>query len=323
MTEVSVKTEISESLQKNSFFTTCSKIWFNLTLICCTLPPVILAYGVMGFQYFFPFGHPHVLVVEGIYKMFLRNCWLTFRILNPQISITYDKDFAKQIKEMTKPTDKPRMLIINHVSFLDAIYVTSVLPNSVMFSVRTLASIGIMRLPAIGTICYAAGHIVVYFKGATTGISKSDDFVVDPTKVQKMGEYVQTHIHNRGYFILCPEGKLNAVDERKLQNFRYGGFKTIEEHDMKVYGMAWTGFGTVWPVGSIGGTPSKAQCKLFPVFPDGAKEAVKKIEEDKPGSTVKIDPKAEKPESNCKILAETAQEIFQGHLDSLWGKKSD
>jgi len=211
---------------------------------------------------------------------------------------------------------KPVMILINHASFLDAMLYCAFCPTRTLVQVRTrtLASVGIMRLPCVGQIVASCGHIGVNFSAVKTGTDTSDDFSVDSASAQKMMNRVNEHLSSgKGWLSMCPEGRLNQGSGRQLQPFRFGGFKSVDEYDMEVWGFGLAGCSSCWPAAGLGGSPAKITVNLFPIFPNGAKAYIEGLDEKE-----KQPEDGGKPSGNFKILARDAQHIFQKKLDSMW-----
>lgn len=209
---------------------------------------------------------------------------------------------------------KPVMILLNHVSFLDAMLFCAFVPTWTLWGnrPRTLCSVGIMRIPVLGQIIGTCGHIPVVFSSVKTGIDTGSDFAIKSSDASKMMNRVNEHLHSHGWLAMCPEGKLNPGSERQLQSFRFGGFKTVEEFDMEVWGWGLTGCGDFWPAGGVGGKPATITINVFPIFPNGAQAHLKASEEKEKRS------EEEKKTENFKILAQDAQNMFQEKLDSVW-----
>lgn len=290
-----------------------SMLWFHLSLVffCAPLIPlswvVILAQTVAGAAAARP--------LEALFRKTVGWIWFMWITANPQIRKVRDPRLYKEF-EAIRESKKPVMILSNHVSFFDVILFAAYMPSDLIAKCISLCAIGIIRLPVIGNIVNACGHIPVNFSNAKVGACDTDDFSVDKSCSEQTTEAASEHIKKNGIFALYPEGKLNSIHERGLQPFRYGGFKIMEEFDMAVFGMAMVGNQTIWPAYDFGGLPGKVHITLFPIFPDGAKsalDAVEKCSKSSAGSD-----HSHSHSHNCKALANEARRVFQEELDDIW-----
>lgn len=125
------------------------------------------------------------------------------------------------------------------------------------------------------------------------------------------------HVRSNGWLMYYPEGRLNRENERTLQPFRFGGFQTVHELDMEVWGFAHTGSSEFWPADGVGGLPATISCALFPIFPHGAQAHVKASE----GEGKEEGEEEEEEEETHKMLARDAQAAFQEKVDAIWAER--
>merc|ERR1719148_149316 len=90
---------------------------------------------------------------------------------------------------------KPRCLMMNHTSFMDALFTITLLRSSFARQMKSLASAHLFAMPILGALGIASGHFAVPFKSQATkaepGVEKTGsvaDFSVDKEAVAKVVE---------------------------------------------------------------------------------------------------------------------------------------
>lgn len=197
-------------------------------------------------------------------QFLLCSCWIRF-----------DYDGLKEFQlAMKTNTGKPCILIQNHTSFLDACIAIISVPICSAWRVRALASEHLFKMPVLGTIIVAAGHMCVPFKTqATRAADPGDDgvkketstanFSLDKEKMEKVMQDFEEHVKNGGIGAWYPEGRMNP-DPSTLQIFRAGGFGITTTVDCEVWCMVCCGNHVCWPrKDSVGGNPCTIGVKIF------------------------------------------------------------
>jgi len=125
-----------------------------------------------------------------------------------------------------------------------------------------LVANNVMRLPIIGTICRAAGHLEVPFKDQKTSATNSMKVEVDVMEdISRHFEELAKENCIAGWF---PEGRMNLGDTSKVQLFRAGGFRLPARVDCEMWCMVFIGNGACWPPrAQFGGAPASIGCKVF------------------------------------------------------------
>lgn len=192
-------------------------------------------------------------------------CFMTkfFFCVNPQIKVKNSNDWDKVSSE------KPFVMLLNHTSPADVILLYSTLPLAHASKTRTLVKADLMQVPFFGKLLKQCGHFPVHFKHAEDG-----KFSVDADKQALVNEAIKQHLANGGSLALFPEGQINKGDINKLQPFRHGLFKMIEQflHTINVYSYVHTGVGKTWdPKATLGGNPSTIKYQISQMdLPKGA-----------------------------------------------------
>jgi len=140
---------------------------------------------------------------------------------------------------------------VNHVSWLDTPIVCAYLPSHLVGDMKTLMSRSHLRLPILGRLADAIGHMPVPFSSQARG-----EFGVDKERMAETLARVNAHIASGGHLIIFPEGDLNKEWETLLP-FRAGGIELCIRHDMEVWGWVIAGTADCWPqTSALGGTPA-------------------------------------------------------------------
>lgn len=154
---------------------------------------------------------------------------------------------------------KPRCLLLNHLSFFDSILVTGLLPFHAISDMKTFAAGHVMKLPVVGTISTACGHLTVPFAG-----TKDGDFSVDKEAVAKVQKEMDEHVRAGGIGCWFPEGQLNSGDGTKLMQFRAGGFHLPSSVDCEIWCVCALGNAVMWPrKAAVGGIRAKIGLTCF------------------------------------------------------------
>lgn len=210
----------------------------------------------------------------------------------------------KKIFEKQAASGRPIMLIGNHVSFLDTLFVSSRMPMKASFRMKTYMKEALLKLPVLGALSRNCGHFVVPYV-------KDDSFSVNHDKMDLVDDEVGAWVSAGGWQCFFPEGQLNKTPDQ-MQSIRHGGMKRAIKYDAIIISMVYHGHETVWPIkAAVGGFPGKVQWSLKEMAPEGTKAFMKKLMEDGRPSSDK---------SDYEVLAEYVQKFFQSQYDEL---KSD
>jgi len=178
-------------------------------------------------------------------------CWrCAFAICSCWLRI--DWEGAAALEEAGK-SGRPVFLAVNHASFLDIPVACVAMPWRLAGDGKTLMAHGHLRLPFLGRLAEAVGHMPVPFKNTST----RGDFSVDKEKMASIMTQVDDHIRAGGHLGVFPEGDLNK-DWKNLQRFRAGGLEVAIRHDMEVWALVIAGTADSWPEGEmVGGSPAQ------------------------------------------------------------------
>lgn len=187
-------------------------------------------------------------------------------------------------RAMDQGRGKPRILLQNHESFLDAILTATMLGCRSSAEVKSMASNHLFKLPVLGTIIRAAGHLAVPFQTQATkagpeetageGDDGSDkqrkgslaDFSTDKAAMARVIDAFANHVKSGNIGAWFPEGRLNPDPEAGLQTFRKGGFTLVTHVDCEIWCLAAKNNHKCWPrKGSVGGYPADIYVKCFKV----------------------------------------------------------
>jgi len=204
---------------------------------------------------------------------------------------------------MNESAGKPRCVLANHVSFLDSFLMLGCMPFSEIAGVKTMAAGHLLKLPFIGTICRACGHLIVPFKS-----SGDSDFSVDKEAAAEVQSLFQEHVADGGIGVWYPEGKMNTGDVTKLNIFRAGGFLLPAKIDCEIWCVAHLGNAACWPLSGLGGKPCNIEAQFFRLC-----ESSKDLADSMPA------PKAGEDLLRARsiFLANQAQEAMQAAVDGI------
>lgn len=174
-------------------------------------------------------------------------------------------------RSLAASSGKPRLIILNHLSFMDALMTAALLSTRNARELKSLASAHLFAMPILGGIGQAAGHYAIPFKSHETkkaageGGGSVADFSVDKDAVAVVMDQFTDWVRQGNIGCWFPEGRLNPVPS-KLQTFRAGGFKIALEVDCEVWATVAAGFEVYWHrKAPIGGAPASCKMKAFKV----------------------------------------------------------
>lgn len=166
---------------------------------------------------------------------------------------------------------RPLYIGCNHQSFFDSPLCCCLGPWRLVGDVKTLMARGMMKLPILGRMAQAIGHMPVPFTSKTTG-----DFSVDRSKMAELQEAVDAHITSGGHLMVFPEGDLNR-DWKVLKPFRVGGMEMCIRHDMEMWGFVMVAPSRSWhPDSAFGGQPTRITVRAFRAY-ESAKDAAERL----------------------------------------------
>ncbi|CAE7560337.1 LPAT1 [Symbiodinium natans] len=156
---------------------------------------------------------------------------------------------------------KPTVLLMNHLSFLDAVLAVPMAPLHRCADVRVLVANYVFSIPLLGRVMRAIGLSEVPFKAAPDDVSS---MAVEKEAMEEQLQAFAEHIKQGGVGAWFPEGLRNRGDPLILQDFRAGAFVTAVQTDVDVWCLASVGTNVCWPVKSlVGGLPARIGVRMW------------------------------------------------------------
>lgn len=184
--------------------------------------------------------------------------WYSTTALCPWVNMRYE-GFTEFRKGLASARGKPRLVLINHVSFLDSFMVLGSMPFIDIADMKTMASDHLFEMPVIGMLCQGCDHLPVSYK-----TQKDDDFSVDKEKAVEIQRKLEDHVRAGNIGAWYPEGTINAKNPQKLSTFRAGGFTLAARVDCEIWCMVSVGNAVCWPKrAAMGGRPCNIGVKAF------------------------------------------------------------
>lgn len=195
-------------------------------------------------------------------------------------------------------TGRPAVLIANHTSFLDTILILTLYSLRHSGSVRMFVGNHLFKMPLLGSIVKAMGHLSVPFKSGQGG-----KFEVDKEEMAVRMKQLQDHVEEGNFAAWFPEGQVNLGDVMKLQMFRAGGFTIPVNVDVELWCLAAVGNGVCWPgKSSVGGRPAQIGVKIWRLC-ESSQDFISEIN----GSE----------QDKCRFMANESQKAVQKVVDEL------
>lgn len=228
--------------------------------------------------------------------------WFCTTLFTPWVKIR--REATAQLRSgLAAGRGKPRLLLMNHASFMDSFLVLGSLPYVDIADCRTMSASYLFNMPLVGGLAEGCNHLPVVFQSKHDG-----DFSVDKDKAAEVQRKMNEHVRAGGIGAWYPEGAMNPGDPTKLQTFRAGGFGIATNIDCEIWCICYVGQAKCWPRKSqIGGKPANIGLTTFKLCP----------------SSFELAKKAEVPEgtdpgrAQSVFLANYAQEKMQNEMDAL------
>lgn len=293
---------------------TCiGRLFFCLALIITTLPVyIIVKINVLiacVCKCYWPFVHAST-------KVMLAWAWWTFTKLICCFFRLSTEGVSEMNASLAANSGKPRLIIMNHSSFMDALVVMTILSGRVARDLKSLASAHLFKMPILGGLSEGAGHFAVPFKSQATEKTEAvegdaptgsvADFSVDKDKVAKVMDAFEDWVKTGHVGAWFPEGRLNP-NPQQMQTFRAGGFKIAVNVDCEVWCAVYAGFEVFWNrKAPIGGAPANCRGECFKLC-SSSHELLKELAKGE-----EVDDK-----QKCLLLANHAQARFQAKRDEF------
>jgi len=238
---------------------------FNLFLIICTLPAALLAKASVLSSKCKPL-HDRSLRRRAVFVMaclgwrlaLVLSCWV-------RINVQGLREFRRSLRNANRPV----IVVANHTSFLDTIVLVTCFPLGAVWKVRMFISSHLMKMPVLGSINIAMGHLAVPFKAS----ADSDSFELDKELMAERMKQYEDYVRKGGFAGWYPEGRINPGDSLELQQFRAGGFSVAVNIDVEVWTVAFLGNGVCWPKSSpVGGFPGRIGIRIERLCESSLKE---------------------------------------------------
>lgn len=172
-----------------------------------------------------------------------------------------DCDGLAVFRDEVGSSGRPCVILPNHVSFVDVIFAVTLMPIAKVGKVRMMVSDHVFKMPLIGRIAQAMGHVSVPFKEP-----EGESFALDKDVMDQKLREMDHHIASGGFGGWFPEGMLNPGSGHQMGVFRAGGFNVAVKNDVEVWCMASVGNNVFWPrKAKFGGLPCRIGYKFFKV----------------------------------------------------------
>jgi len=230
-------------------------VTFNLVLVICTFPAYLLAkFSLLTDRckslHTKSCRRRAVLVSTGLaWRATLALCcWVRTKV-----------DGLSEFRSTLGASGRAQIVVANHLSFLDTILLVSFTPVARLAEAKMLVSPHLAKMPFIGPLVLAMGHVQVPFKASGT----EGGFEVDKELMAVRQREMEEHVAAGGIAGWFPEGTINKGDPREVGLFRAGGFLIPVHLDVEVWCAAFQGNGVCWPrTAAAGGRPARIGVKI-------------------------------------------------------------
>jgi len=189
------------------------------------------------------------MVAMGWRFVFCVACWIRIR-----------KEGFQCARKMMGASGRPVVLVGNHLSFLDTMLVLVSVPPHLLADMKVFAAGRLKRMPVLGTLLRAMGHLLVPFKTDT----QTGGWEVDKEVMARRQLQLEEHIRQGGIAAWFPEGKLNDQNPLEVLQFRAGGFSLPAKLDVEIWCLAFVGNQDCWPrQAAFGGAPATIDIGIF------------------------------------------------------------
>jgi len=174
--------------------------------------------------------------------------------------IRIDVEGVDDLLEDFGTSGRPVCVVMNHTSFLDTLLAVSLCPFAYVGDVKMMVSNHLLKMPGLGQIVKAMGHLDVPFKVA----ADSDKFEIDKEEMAKRQALLEEHVVDGGCVAWYPEGRQNRGDPHIVETFRAGGFDVAVKNDVEMWCFVCVGNTVCWPrTAAVGGRSASIGVKLF------------------------------------------------------------
>jgi len=149
---------------------------------------------------------------------------------------------------------RPALIISNHASFLDILLIITLLPFATVLNVKMLVSFKLFKIPVLGGLIYAMGHLSVRN-------TRKTDNVLRKTQTSKSNAHVAEefveHLEAGGCGGWFPEGLVNFGNTHQVQLFKKGGFAPAINVDVELWCVSFVGNAVAWHGKGAPGKPAR------------------------------------------------------------------
>eukprot|EP00747_Dinoflagellata_sp_TGD_P213290 gnl/TRDRNA2_/TRDRNA2_86266_c0_seq1.p1 gnl/TRDRNA2_/TRDRNA2_86266_c0~~gnl/TRDRNA2_/TRDRNA2_86266_c0_seq1.p1 ORF type:complete len:305 (-),score=73.11 gnl/TRDRNA2_/TRDRNA2_86266_c0_seq1:70-984(-) len=277
---------------------TLAQVGFGCALLLSVLPPWLA--GQMLLLVWRQRGGQQDAFRKWISNFVIKMTCITWRMALAvcfwvQVRVDGLEDFRAAMKAKS---GKPRIVIANHTSFLDTILCVILMPLAEVGQTRIFASATLLKMPVVGGLIKAMGHMTVPFKAS----AESKDFTIDKEAMAVEMQKLEDHVREGGVAAWYPEGTMNRTDSTQVQTFRAGGFTMATKVDCEIWCIAYVGNSVCWPPKApIGGFASHIGIKIFRLC-ESSKTFLGDTGDER---------------EQCLKIANTAHDEFQKKMDAL------
>lgn len=231
-------------------------VFFNIILILCTLPVYLIA---------------KVSIILAMCKPMRANSYrrkavlistcIAWRIaLGLSCWIKRDCEGLREFHATLGNNGRPAVIVANHASFMDTILLVALTPLSKISHVKMLIASHLLKIPCLGTIASAMGHLAVPYKQKAS----EGSFELDKELMAVRQQELQDHVAAGNIAAWFPEGTMNRDNIQDIKTFRAGGFTLTVNVDVQIWCVAEVGQSICWPArSSAGGAPCKIGVRIF------------------------------------------------------------
>mmetsp|Transcript_80607 Transcript_80607/g.152213 ORF Transcript_80607/g.152213 Transcript_80607/m.152213 type:complete len:409 (-) Transcript_80607:60-1286(-) len=237
-------------------------VLWNATLVICMLPSAYLVALVGNFWLSKTAKDSREVARKQVNEVCIAVTCLCWRLVTTICFwVRIDVDGLEAYRAECGASGRPVVIIGNHCSFMDIILAVALTPLSQVVKVKMLISAHVFKMPVVGTIAGAMGHLSIPFKAAS---EDSKDMSVDKEAVEQRMKVLTEHLASGGNAAWFPEGTINRGDTQQVQTFRAGGFAPVIQLDAEVWCLAQVGNSVFWPARApVGGRPCRIGYKIM------------------------------------------------------------
>merc|ERR1712039_449431 len=148
---------------------------------------------------------------------------------------------------------RPVLIVCNHTSFFDILLLVTLLPYSKARRVKMFISHNLFKIPIIGCIVSAMGHLAIPFNNTDPPEKRA---LQKQVMAERM-ELFEAYVRSGGYGGWFPEGRLNFKNTHQLNQFKKGGFAPAVDIDVELWVVSFVGNAVTWHGKGCPGKPAR------------------------------------------------------------------